>query len=220
VSAQRLGPASCPELDRLFATDGVIELPFAVEGLPTRLEGREAIRAFSTTTADRAVEITDLRITDLHQTNDPEVVIIELVTEGRHTTTGTSFETQCIQVFHIYNGKIKLFRDQLADTCNATAATETLNCEHLRHAGPRRTYVNGGPPTAGVAAEQFEGLVPAFADQGVDRHPLARRFGSGALAAASRLAASAVPVDDRSSPFGCSRQGTERARAVQGTTTI
>jgi len=97
----------------LFAEDGVIELPFAVDGLPARLEGRDAIREFSLRTSDRPVEITDLRIVQLHQTTDPEVVIVELVTEAHHTTTGASFEAPCIQVFRIHDGEIKLFRDYI-----------------------------------------------------------------------------------------------------------
>ena len=98
----------------LFAEDGVIELPFAVNGLPTRLEGRETIRAFSLETKDRPIEILDLQTVQLHQTTDPEVVVLELVTKARHTTTGKPFEAPCIQVFRIQNGKIKLFRDYVA----------------------------------------------------------------------------------------------------------
>ncbi|WP_329483154.1 nuclear transport factor 2 family protein [Kribbella sp. NBC_01484] len=100
----------------LFAADGVIELPFAVDGLPARLEGRAAIREFSLNTSDRPVEIIDLRVVQLHQTTDSEVVIVELVTEARHTTTGASFEAPCIQVFRIHNGEIKLFRDYIGAT--------------------------------------------------------------------------------------------------------
>lgn len=97
----------------LFAEDGVLELPFAVDGLPARLDGREAIREFSLTAAAHPVEIIDLRTVQLHQTADPEVVVLELVTEGRHTTTGVPFQAPCIQVFRIRNGKIKLFRDYI-----------------------------------------------------------------------------------------------------------
>jgi ketosteroid isomerase-like protein len=95
----------------LFAADGVIEMPFAVEGLPARLEGREAIREFSAGASSRPLEITELRTVQLHQTLDPEVVIVELVTVGRVTTTGQPFEIPCIQVFRIRDGKIVLFRD-------------------------------------------------------------------------------------------------------------
>ncbi|MGZ0149813.1 nuclear transport factor 2 family protein [Kribbella sp. WER1] len=95
----------------LFAEDGVIELPFAVGGLPTRLEGREAIREFSLRTSDRPIQIIDLHTNQLHHTADPEVVVLELTTNARHTTTGAPFEARCIQVFRIQNGQIKLFRD-------------------------------------------------------------------------------------------------------------
>ncbi|GAA1109324.1 nuclear transport factor 2 family protein [Kribbella jejuensis] len=98
----------------LFAEDGVIELPFAVDGLPARLEGREAIRDFSLKTSDRPIEILDLQTVQLHQTADPEVVVLELVTKGRHTTTNQPFEAPCIQVFRIRNGQIKHFRDYVA----------------------------------------------------------------------------------------------------------
>ncbi|MFC6157975.1 nuclear transport factor 2 family protein [Kribbella jiaozuonensis] len=95
----------------LFAEDGVIEMPFALQGVPDRLVGRAAIREFSLKAGTRAVEITDLRTVQLHRTTDPEVVILELVTEARHTTTDVPFQATCIQVFRIQNGKIKLFRD-------------------------------------------------------------------------------------------------------------
>ncbi|MEV4266962.1 nuclear transport factor 2 family protein [Kribbella sp. NPDC049584] len=95
----------------LFAEDAVLELPFAVQGLPDRLVGREAIREFSLQAAAHAVDITDLRTVQLHRTIDPEVVILELVTEARHTTTDVPFQATCIQVFRIQDGKIKLFRD-------------------------------------------------------------------------------------------------------------
>jgi uncharacterized protein (TIGR02246 family) len=95
----------------LFADDGVIEMPFAVQGVPERLVGRDAIREFSLKAADHPIEIIDLRTVQLHQTADPEVVILELVTEARHTTTDKPFQARCIQVFRIQDGKIKLFRD-------------------------------------------------------------------------------------------------------------
>src|SRR5436305_1481417 len=85
----------------LFAEDGVIELPFAVNGLPTRLAGREAIRDFSLETSGRPIEILDLQTVQLHQTADPEVVVLELITKARHTTTGKPFAAPCIQVFRI-----------------------------------------------------------------------------------------------------------------------
>jgi len=95
----------------LFAEDGVIEMPFHTEGLPDRLEGREAIRAFSAKARDLPFEIIELRTRALHRTGDPEVVILELTTVGRMATTGEEFTVPCIQVFRIRDGRIVLFRD-------------------------------------------------------------------------------------------------------------
>src|SRR4051794_11312507 len=89
----------------LFAADGVIEMPFAVDGIPARLEGREAIREFSARAARMPFEIIDLRTVQIHQTSDPEVVVVELVSVGRATATGEIFEVPCIQVFRIREGR-------------------------------------------------------------------------------------------------------------------
>lgn len=97
----------------LFAEDGVIELPFGGPGLPGRLEGREEIRAFSTREARSDLEISDLRVRDVHRTADPEVMIMELTTVGRVVATGETFEAPCIQVFRIRDGRIVLFRDYI-----------------------------------------------------------------------------------------------------------
>ncbi|MEV5706538.1 nuclear transport factor 2 family protein [Actinoallomurus sp. NPDC052274] len=99
------------EFADLFAEDAVLEMPFAVDGFPARLEGRETIREFSARADRMPVEITDLRTVQIHRTSDPEVVIIELVTAARLTTTGETFEVPCIQVFRIRDGRIVLFRD-------------------------------------------------------------------------------------------------------------
>jgi uncharacterized protein (TIGR02246 family) len=98
----------------LFAPDAVIEMPFGAAGLPTRLSGQEEIRAFSTARARALVEMIDLRTTAVHQTLDPEVVIMELRSVVRVVATGETFEAPCIQVFRIRDGRILLFRDYVA----------------------------------------------------------------------------------------------------------
>ena len=95
----------------LFAPDGVIELPFAVPGMPSRLAGQQAIRDFSHRMDASPLRIDDLEATALYHTDDPEVVIIELATRGTVTSTGRTFEGTSIQVFRIRGGKIVLFRD-------------------------------------------------------------------------------------------------------------
>jgi uncharacterized protein len=93
----------------LFAPDGVIELPFAGPGMPSRLAGQEAIRDYSHRMDASPLRIDDLEATALYHTEDPEVVIIELATRGTVTSTGRVFEGTSIQVFRIRDGKIVYF---------------------------------------------------------------------------------------------------------------
>ena len=95
----------------LFAPDGVIELPFAGPGMPARLAGQQAIRDYSHRMAASPLRIDDLEATAVYHTDDPEVIVIELVTHGTVTSTGRTFAGTSIQVFRIRDGKIVLFRD-------------------------------------------------------------------------------------------------------------
>jgi uncharacterized protein len=95
----------------LFAPDGAIELPFAGPDLPARLDGQQAIRDFSNRTAASPLRIDDLQTVALHHTSDPEVVIVELLSQVTLAMTGRSLAVRSIQVFRIRDGKILLFRD-------------------------------------------------------------------------------------------------------------
>jgi uncharacterized protein (TIGR02246 family) len=95
----------------LFAADGVIESPFAPPGAPSRLEGREAIREHSRHVMASPVRLEDIEDVELYQTQDPEVVIVEVRAKATLTTTGRSFATTSIQIYRIREGQIVLFRD-------------------------------------------------------------------------------------------------------------
>jgi ketosteroid isomerase-like protein len=95
----------------LFARDGVIELPFAGPDMPSRLDGEQAIRDFSAQITASGLRIDDLETVAVHQTDDPEVVIAEIVTRGTLAGTGRALAGTSIQVFRIRDGKIVLFRD-------------------------------------------------------------------------------------------------------------
>jgi uncharacterized protein len=95
----------------LFAPDGVIEAPFAPPGAPARLEGREAIREYSRHVMASPLRLEDFEVAELYQTQDPDVVIVEMRTKGTVTTTGQSFAATSIQVLRIRDGQIVLFRD-------------------------------------------------------------------------------------------------------------
>jgi uncharacterized protein len=95
----------------LFAPDGVIESPFAPPGAPARLEGREAIREYSRHVMASPLRVEDFEVTELFQTQDPEVVIVEMRAKATLTTTGQSFAATSIQILRIREGQIVLFRD-------------------------------------------------------------------------------------------------------------
>ncbi|MGD0557979.1 MAG: SgcJ/EcaC family oxidoreductase [Streptosporangiaceae bacterium] len=95
----------------LFAPDGVIESPFAPPGAPSRLAGRETIREYSRQVLASPVRLEDFEDVELYQTQDPEVVIVEVRARATLTTTGRSVTTTSIQIFRIREGQILLFRD-------------------------------------------------------------------------------------------------------------
>jgi uncharacterized protein (TIGR02246 family) len=96
----------------LFAPDAVIEAPFAgPPGAPARLEGREAIREYSRHVMASPLRLEDFEVVELYQTQDPQVVIVEMGTKGTVTTTGRSFAATSIQILRIRGGQIVLFRD-------------------------------------------------------------------------------------------------------------
>ncbi|MFZ0187086.1 MAG: nuclear transport factor 2 family protein [Streptosporangiaceae bacterium] len=96
----------------LYAPDAVIEFSFAgPPGTPVRIEGREAIREYSRQVTASPVRIEGYEVTELYQTQDPEVVIAEMQAKGTMTATGRSFTATSIQVLRIRDGHIVLFRD-------------------------------------------------------------------------------------------------------------
>jgi len=97
----------------LFAPDAVMEFAFhgAAGTPPVRLAGREAIREYSRQFAASQLRVEEYEAVELHQTQDPEVVIAEMRTKASVTTTGRSITATSIQVLRIRDGQIVLFRD-------------------------------------------------------------------------------------------------------------
>ncbi len=96
----------------LFAPGAVIEFSFhGPPGTPVRLEGREAIREYSRQVMASPLRLEDYEVTELYQTQDPEVVIAEMRAKATVTTTGRSITAASIQILRIREGHIVLFRD-------------------------------------------------------------------------------------------------------------
>ncbi len=96
----------------LFAPGAVIEFSFhGPPGTPVRLEGQEAIREYSRQVMASPLRLEDYEVTELYQTQDPEVVIAEMRAKATVTTTGRSITATSIQILRIREGHIVLFRD-------------------------------------------------------------------------------------------------------------
>ena len=96
----------------LFALDAVIEFSFhGPPGTPVRLEGREAIREYSRRVMASPLRLEDYEVTELYQTQDPDVVIAEMRAKATVTTTGRPITATSIQILRIREGHIELFRD-------------------------------------------------------------------------------------------------------------
>ena len=96
----------------LFAPDAVLESSFAgPPGTPVRLEGRDAIREYSHHVMASPLRLEDFEVVRLYQTQDPEVVIVEMRTKGTVTVTSRPFTTTSIQILRIREGRILHSRD-------------------------------------------------------------------------------------------------------------
>jgi ketosteroid isomerase-like protein len=96
----------------LLADDGVVETPFAPPGRPHRIQGREEFLAFAA--AERAafpVRFDEVRDVVIHDSVDPEVIVVEYVLAGTVTTTGRSASAPFIGVLRARDGKIVHWRE-------------------------------------------------------------------------------------------------------------
>jgi ketosteroid isomerase-like protein len=97
----------------LFAVDGYVEWPFRPAGVPGRVEGREQLRQFLTAQADGLVRFEEYRNTVIHETRDPEVVIVEYDAHGIVIPTGAPLHQTIIAVLRIRDGLVVSYRDYL-----------------------------------------------------------------------------------------------------------
>ncbi len=94
----------------LLAEDMVMEFPFAPPGRPRRVEGKENIIAYNkeVMSISKGTGYTDLEI---HQTTDPDCIVVEMTGHGTVIATGKPFERRYIDVFRTKNGRIQFVRD-------------------------------------------------------------------------------------------------------------
>ena len=106
---QGISDGNWNDLADLYDQQAVVEMPFAPSP-PTRLEGREAVRAHFAAAAGGPLRVQASNIV-VHDTGDPEVVIAEFDYDGQVSTAGRSFRVSNIQVLGVRNGQIVFSRD-------------------------------------------------------------------------------------------------------------
>jgi ketosteroid isomerase-like protein len=110
------------------ASDGFIEWPYRPAGVPGRLAGREQIREFLTAQAKGFIRFDEYRNMVIHETTDPEVVIVEYDAHGTVIATGAPLHQTIIAVFRIRDGLVVSYRDYLNPLVLAEAlASSSLN---------------------------------------------------------------------------------------------
>jgi len=117
------------EMADLYAEDSVIEMPFGLQpGVPLRFEGREGPDGHRTRFASfrPAVRVTGVDLVALHETADPDVVIVEYDYHAVAVPTGRPFTNRYIMVVRIRDGLITHSRDY-ANPLGSAAAFGTLD---------------------------------------------------------------------------------------------
>jgi ketosteroid isomerase-like protein len=101
------------DMDRwlaLFADDAVVEFPYAMPGMPARLEGKAAIDTYFRPAPQSFLGLAfhDLR---RYLTPDPDVVLAEVHGTATIAATGKHYEQDYVMVLRTRGGKIVHYRE-------------------------------------------------------------------------------------------------------------
>lgn len=111
------------DLSRLYAADAVHEFPFTRPGWPSRLEGRDEIMNWMTEGWQaNPLKYESYRTRAIHDTHDPETIIVEQEALGTSASTG-EFALPNVVVLTVRNGHIVHLRDYV----NILAAAAALD---------------------------------------------------------------------------------------------
>jgi ketosteroid isomerase-like protein len=107
---QWFGPV-VPLTGDLLADDVIIESPFAAPG-PHRIEGRQQFLDFANPQrAAFPVRFDTCHTTAIHDTTDPDTIVVEYELTGTSTATGRQATAAFIAVLTARDGKIALWRE-------------------------------------------------------------------------------------------------------------
>jgi hypothetical protein len=99
-------------VNSLLAEDAIIEMPFAAPGRPRRFHGPDDFLAFARAgRASLPVRFEECRETAVHETVDPEVIVVEYELTGTVTTSGRRATAPFIGVLRVRDGQIVAWRE-------------------------------------------------------------------------------------------------------------
>lgn len=97
--------------EELWSPDVVIEQPFAAGG-PSRIEGRDNFLAVTKTSRESLpVRVEEMRNVVVHETTDPNRIIVEYELVGTVLTTGKRESALFIAVMEVRDGLMTLWRE-------------------------------------------------------------------------------------------------------------
>ncbi|MGI8333725.1 nuclear transport factor 2 family protein [Actinomadura scrupuli] len=117
---------SADDMSRLYAGDAVHEFPFTAPGVPSRLEGRdEIVNWIAAGWKAGPLKYERYRTLAVHDTDDPETIIVEQEALGTSSSTG-EFALPNIVVLTVRNGQIVRLRDYVNVLAAAAAMGRDL----------------------------------------------------------------------------------------------
>lgn len=94
----------------LWDDNFVLEFPFAPQGRIGRIESKEALSPYIQGII-KDLEIVNIAHQQIHLTQDPDTIIVEISGEGRIISTGHTFNAKYVWVMTTKNGKLVHMRD-------------------------------------------------------------------------------------------------------------
>ncbi len=105
----RIDP-SAQNFIEMMAEDFVMEFPYARPGMQERIEGREAVVAYLMTVAG-SIRVDAIDHMVVHDTADPEVVIVEFEAHGRAPKVDEPYAQRYISVIRARAGRMIHYKD-------------------------------------------------------------------------------------------------------------
>ncbi|GAA2809464.1 nuclear transport factor 2 family protein [Crossiella cryophila] len=103
---------------QLWAPAGIMEFPFAAPGAPRRIEGRDAVWEYLRDYPE-ILDIREFPSVLVHETTDPEVLVVELEAAGFVVASGAPYRIGYVAVLTIRDGEIHTYRDYWSPTALA-----------------------------------------------------------------------------------------------------